>query len=112
MNHVLLFIAGALLANFVPHFVHGVSGKSFFLPRRTDREKLNSPLLNVLWAFTNLALAVVILAYVFEWSGYFLAEILSIVFGALSLSVINAISFKERRKLGEISKKSVHEDGK
>ena len=31
MKYILLLIAGALFANFVPHFVHGISGKPFFL---------------------------------------------------------------------------------
>jgi hypothetical protein len=52
------FFGGALLANFVPHFVSGVSGRSFPSPfARPPFRGLSSPAVNVLWGLFNLAVA-------------------------------------------------------
>ncbi len=107
MKYILLLIAGALFANFVPHFVHGISGKPFFLPRRTNREKLNSPILNVLWGFANLVAGVALLGYAFRWSAAFWTDTMSLIFGALILSVVVSASYEERRRLAaEVARKS------
>lgn len=48
-------IAGAFLANAVPHFVQGVSGNKF--PTVFSKPRgigLSSPTMNVLWAFFNI----------------------------------------------------------
>jgi len=51
------FCAGLLLANFVPHFVHGISGDRFPTPFAHPPGKgLSSPTVNVLWALLNLAI--------------------------------------------------------
>ena len=43
------------MANFVPHFVHGVSGDAFPTPFSNPPGKgLSSPTINVLWALFNL----------------------------------------------------------
>jgi hypothetical protein len=50
------FFAGLLLANAVPHFVHGCSGDRFPTPFANPPGKgLSSPTLNVLWSLLNLA---------------------------------------------------------
>jgi len=50
------FFAGALLANAVPHFVHGISGDRFPTPfAKPPGKGLSSPTVNVLWALANLA---------------------------------------------------------
>ncbi|MBI4819155.1 MAG: hypothetical protein HY791_22980 [Deltaproteobacteria bacterium] len=52
------FFGGAFLANFVPHFVAGVSGRSFPSPfAKPPFRGLSSPAVNVLWGLLNLALA-------------------------------------------------------
>jgi hypothetical protein len=62
-HYVAGFLAGIFLANFVPHFVHGISGDPFPTPFANPPGKgLSSPTLNVLWAFLNLV------------AGYFLAQ--------------------------------------
>jgi hypothetical protein len=54
-NYVACFFAGAFLANFVPHFVHGISGDRFPTPfARPLGKGLSSPTANVAWAFVNL----------------------------------------------------------
>jgi hypothetical protein len=55
------FFAGILLANAVPHFVHGISGDRFPTPFAHPPGKgLSSPPVNVLWSLLNLAIDVVL----------------------------------------------------
>jgi hypothetical protein len=59
------FFGGAFLANFVPHFVAGVSGRSFPSPfAKPPFRGLSSPAVNVLWGLSNLAVAYVLLVVV------------------------------------------------
>ena len=62
MPHALAsFFAGILLANTVPHFVHGISGDRFPTPFAHPPGKgLSSPTVNVLWALLNLAVGAVL----------------------------------------------------
>src|SRR6266478_4453894 len=54
-NYVACFFAGTFLANFVPHFVHGISGDRFPTPFAHPPGKgLSSPTVNVVWALFNL----------------------------------------------------------
>jgi hypothetical protein len=54
-HYVSLFFAGAFLANTVPHFVQGISGRSFPTPFATPPgQGESSPLVNVLWGSFNL----------------------------------------------------------
>jgi hypothetical protein len=56
------FFGGAFLANFVPHFVAGVSGRSFPSPFATPPFRgLSPPAVNVLWGLFNLAVAYALL---------------------------------------------------
>lgn len=60
-----LFFGGALLANFVPHFVSGVSGRTFPSPFASPPFRgLSSPAVNVLWGLFNLAVAYALLVVV------------------------------------------------
>jgi hypothetical protein len=61
-SYLLQFVAGLLLANGVPHFVHGISGAPFQSPFATPRGVgESSPLINVLWGFANLAIGLLLL---------------------------------------------------
>jgi hypothetical protein len=56
-NYLASFFAGAILANFVPHFVHGISGNRFPTPfAKPPGRGLSSPLVNVLWSLLNLVI--------------------------------------------------------
>ncbi len=55
MTYLLLFLAGMLLVNGVPHFVRGVSGERFQSPfAKPPGRGESSPVVNVLWGFFNL----------------------------------------------------------
>jgi hypothetical protein len=57
INYLACFCAGLFLANFVPHFVHGISGNRFPTPfAKPPGKGLSSPTVNVLWALFNLVL--------------------------------------------------------
>ena len=54
-HYVACFFAGMFLANFVPHFVMGVTGTPFPSPFSHPPGKgLSSPTVNVCWGFFNL----------------------------------------------------------
>ena len=49
------FFSGAFLANAVPHFVMGTTGRKFPSPFASPPGKgLSSPVVNVVWGFANL----------------------------------------------------------
>lgn len=59
------FFGGVLLANFVPHFVAGVSGRPFPTPFATPPFRgHSSPVVNVAWGLANLACAYALLVAV------------------------------------------------
>lgn len=59
------FFGGAFFANFVPHFVSGVIGRTFPTPFASPPFRgLSSPRVNVLWGLFNLAVAYALLSRV------------------------------------------------
>lgn len=60
-HYIACFFAGAFLANFVPHFVNGVSGDPFPSPFASPPGiGLSSPVVNVLWALFNLVIGLLL----------------------------------------------------
>lgn len=54
-HFIAAFFAGAFITNFVPHFVHGVSGLPFTTPFARPRGVgKSSPTANVIWGAVNL----------------------------------------------------------
>ena len=63
MIYVLLFLAGALLCNCIPHLAAGLLGMPFPTPFATPRGIGNSPpLMNFLWGTFNLGVGVVLVS--------------------------------------------------
>ena len=97
-HYIAAFFAGAFLANFVPHFVHGISGDPFPSPFSDPPGKgLSSPLVNVLWACFNLLTGFVLLRtsranLQNKWS------LLTIFLGIVIMSVQLSIAFMEKMK--------------
>jgi hypothetical protein len=66
-HYIFCFLGGAFVANFVPHFVHGISGEMFPTPFANPPGRGLSPaIVNVLWALANLAVG-----YLLLWRGRF-----------------------------------------
>jgi hypothetical protein len=56
------FFAGAFLANGVPHFVNGISGRKFQTPFASPPGVgESSPVVNVLWGFANFVIGYLLL---------------------------------------------------
>lgn len=54
-HHISYFLGGAFLVNFVPHFVNGVSGRSFPTPFASPPGQGLSPAwVNAVWGLFNL----------------------------------------------------------
>jgi hypothetical protein len=95
-NYVACFFAGAFLANFVPHFVHGISGDRFPTPfARPPGKGLSSPTLNVAWAFLNLLVGGV-LYKVGHISNEMYLTIVLLFFGAVAISTILSVRFAQK----------------
>jgi hypothetical protein len=62
------FFGGAFLVNEVPHFVQGVSGRSFPTPFASPTGKgLSSPTVNVLWGTANAVAGYFLVTHVGEF---------------------------------------------
>lgn len=85
---------GVFLANCLPHLVAGVSGRSFPTPFATPPFRgPSSPVVNVLWALFNLAVAYALLVLV---SGLDLKNVTQVAiaatgFGLASLGIARSI---------------------
>jgi hypothetical protein len=95
-HYLACFFAGAFLANFVPHFIHGVSGDRFPSPFSTPPGKgLSSPIVNVLWALFNL-----LVGYLLFRSGKIskgnLPALLVFFAGVIAMSVMLSLSFVDK----------------
>jgi hypothetical protein len=85
---------GALLANGVPHFVSGVTGRPFQSPfAKPPGEGLSSSTVNVLWGFANFAVAYVLIARVGHFDPHALDHIVAVGLGVLFMGVMSARLF-------------------
>jgi len=97
--YLLEFLAGAFLANGVPHFVQGISGHRFQSPfAKPPGVGESSPVVNVVWGFANLVAGALLLywfspAGAHAWVGWTVAGL-----GALGLGVQMASHFGKVRK--------------
>ncbi len=88
-NVVACFFGGAFLANFFPHFIAGMSGAKFYTPFATPPFRgLSSPIVNVLYALFNLAVAYGLLVKL----GTFDVPSAAAGFGAMSLFIARSVT--------------------
>lgn len=93
------FFGGAFLANFVPHFVAGVSGRPFYSPfARPPFRGLSSAVVNVLWGLFNLAVAYALLVVVgsFELRHVSQVGVAAAGFGLASLGIARSLGRLQR----------------
>ena len=96
MEYALLFIAGVIFTNGIPHFVNGISGKKFYLPPRGI--KIGSATVNVLWGWFNFVLASGLVAIALEWNTKTIVHASSILSGLLVCALILAKTFGNQKK--------------
>jgi hypothetical protein len=93
------FAAGALLANGVPHFVNGISGKRFQSPFAWPPGVGESPpLVNVLWGLANFAGGFALIFGVGHFRFGMNRAAIMVGLGALAISVLLSMFFGRVRK--------------
>jgi hypothetical protein len=98
-HYVACFFGGAFLANALPHLMAGVSGEPKQSPFASPPFKgLSSPVVNVLWALVNLAVAYLLVERVgsFDMRSWSDVGVCFVGFGAMALQC--ARSFGRLRK--------------
>jgi hypothetical protein len=95
-EYLACFFAGMFLTNFVPHFVHGISGDRFPTPfAKPPGKGLSSSTVNVVWALFNLVVGYILFRVGKVSNGEVLA--LVIFFGGIAaISIMGSISFTKK----------------
>ena len=97
-NYVACFFAGAVLANVVPHFVHGISGDRFPTPfAKPPGKGLSSPTINTVWALFNLLIGAALFHVGKVHYGGCLAHVVFFA-GIAVLSVLLSVRFQSKHK--------------
>ena len=95
LYYVMAFFGGAFSANFVPHFVRGITGSAFPTPFANPPPPIgmSPPMVNVAWALFNLFVGYLLLRYgrfsIRNWASVIPAFI---GFAAMSLMLANVFS--------------------
>jgi hypothetical protein len=95
------FFAGAFSANFVPHFVSGVLGRTFPTPFASPPFRgQSSPPVNVLYALFNLAVAYALLLHVgsFDPRSILHAVTFALGLGVMSLLITRSLARIQREQ--------------
>ena len=91
---VAYFFGGAFLVNAVPHFVNGVSGRSFPTPFASPRGKgLSSAMVNVLWGTLNAVVGYFLVSHVGEFHLRQIPDVLILGAGGLLMAVMLSRAF-------------------
>lgn len=59
MNYISAFFGGMFLFNSIPHLIKGITGEKHMTPFK----RVSSPILNIVWSFSNIILSVLILGF-------------------------------------------------
>jgi hypothetical protein len=88
------FFGGAFLANAIPHFGCGISGRPFQSPfAKPPGKGLSSSTVNVLWGFFNLIVAYMLILHVGSFSLLDIPQVATLGAGMLLMAVMAARSF-------------------
>jgi hypothetical protein len=93
------FFAGAFLANGIPHFIHGISGKKFQTPFAKPMAKgESSPAVNVIWGVVNFLIGYALVFGVGQFQFGFSLAALMLVLGGIVMSVVLALILVRMRE--------------
>jgi hypothetical protein len=88
------FFGGAFLVNAVPHFVNGVSGRSFPTPFASPPGKgQSSPIVNVLWGTLNAVVGYFLVSHVGQFHIRSVPDMLVVGAGGLLMALMLARGF-------------------
>jgi len=88
------FLGASCVANAVPHFVNGISGRAFQTPfAKPPGKGLSSSTVNVLWAFVNFAAGYLLMYRVGRFDPGSIIDLAAAVIGALVMSLMLATYF-------------------
>ena len=88
------FFGGVFAANGVPHFVSGVTGRSFQTPfAKPPGKGLSSATVNVLWGFFNAVVGYLLVAHIGAFHPRATSHVLAFGLGALLISISLARHF-------------------
>jgi hypothetical protein len=94
VHYISYFFGGVFLANAVPHFVNGISGRPFQSPfAKPPGEGLSSSTVNVLWGFLNLVIGYILICRVGAFDPHSTLHVAVAGLGALLLSLMMARQF-------------------
>ena len=94
LHDVSYLFGGAFMANGVPHFVSGVTGRPFQSPfAKPSGEGLSSSTVNVLWGFANFVVAYLLIARVGEFDLRAADHVVASGVGVLLIGVMSARLF-------------------
>jgi hypothetical protein len=92
--YVAYFFGGAFFVNAIPHFVNGVSGRSFPSPFASPPGKgKSSPMVNVLWGTLNGVVGYFLVCHVGEFHIRDILDVLVLGAGGLLMAVMLARAF-------------------
>ena len=92
------FAAGLFLANAVPHFVNGVSGRDFQSPfAKPPGVGESPPVINVFWGLINFIIGLVLLFGVGEFQAGFTPDMLTLLLGFGGMAVFLSLYFGKVR---------------
>ena len=90
------FFGGVFAANAIPHFISGITGRAFQSPfAKPPGKGLSSATVNVVWGFSNVVLAYLLVARIGAFHPRATSHILAFGLGALLLSISLARHFGE-----------------
>ena len=94
IHYISYFFGGVFLANAVPHFVNGISGRPFQTPfAKPPGEGLSSSTVNILWGFFNLTIGYVLICRVGDFDLHSTPHVAAAGAGTLLFSVMMARHF-------------------
>jgi hypothetical protein len=94
LHLVAYFFGGIFLANAVPHFVNGISGRAFQSPFATPPGVgLSSPTVNVAWGLFNVIIGYVLVCRVGSFELRRTSHVAAVFAGALAMAWILASHF-------------------
>lgn len=94
MEYLAYFAAGLFLANGIPHFVNGVSGRKFQSPFASPPGVgESSPMVNVIWGLANLILGFIMVFGVGKFETILSLDMLIMMAGFCVMSLVLAWHF-------------------